>query len=111
MPSPDDFLPLSTPVLHILLALGAERLHGLGIMETIAAKSEGRAEILPGTLDVTLNRMVDDGLIAETERPEGADARRKYYAMTELGRAVVAAEMDRMTVLLDVARRDALAEG
>ena len=111
MPTPEEFLPLSTPVLHILLALGPERLHGLGIMEAIAAKSEGQAVILPGTLYVTLNRMVDDGLIQETDRPEGADARRKYYAMTELGRGVVAAEMRRMSVLMDVARRDALAEG
>jgi len=107
----DRFLPLSTPVLHILLALGADHLHGLGIMEAIADKSEGKAVILPGTLYVTLNRMVDDGLIAEAERPDGADARRKYYGITERGRSVVAAEMERMAVLMDVARRDLLADG
>ena len=111
MTRPDDFLPLSTPVLHILLAIGGGRLHGLGIIEAIEAKSEGRAVILPGTLYVTLNRMVDDGLVAEAERPEGADARRKYWAVTDLGRAVVSAEMERMRVLMEVARRDALAEG
>lgn len=107
MTDPSKFLPLSTPVLHILLALGSERLHGLGIMDMIVSKSEGRAEILPGTLYVTLNRMVDDELIREVERPDGADARRKYYASTDLGRAVVAAEMERMAVLMDVARNDA----
>ena len=106
----DDFLPLSTPVLHILLAIGSERMHGLGIIEAIAAKSDGRAAILPGTLYVTLNRMVDDGLIAEADRPEGADARRKYYAVTDLGREVVAAEMERMSVLMQVARGE-FAEG
>ncbi len=107
----DRFLPLSTPVLHILLALGGEHLHGLGIMEAIAEKSEGRAVILPGTLYVTLNRMVDEGLIVEADRPEGADTRRKYYRATELGREVVAAEMERMAGLMDVARRDLLADG
>ncbi len=111
MPEPSKFLPLSTPVLHILLALGSERLHGLGIMDTIVAKSEGRAEILPGTLYVTLNRMVDDDLILEVDRPEGADARRKYYSATAFGRAVVAAEMERMAVLMSVARNDAVAQG
>ncbi len=111
MTDPNDFLPLSTPVLHILLALGATRLHGLGIMDAIAEKSDGRAAILAGTLYVTLNRMVDDRLIRETERPAGADTRRKYYEMTNLGREVVAAEMDRMAVLMSVARRSALAEG
>lgn len=111
MSKPQDFLPLSTPVLHILLALGSTRLHGLGIMEAIAEKSEGKAVILPGTLYVTLNRMVDDGLIAEAERPEGADTRRKYYAVSPLGRSVVAAEMERMALLMDVARGDLLADG
>lgn len=105
MMKPDDFLPLGTPVLHTLLALGAERLHGLGIIEAISTKTEGRAQILPGTLYVTLNRMLDDGLITEVKRPEGADARRRYYAMTDLGHAVLAAESERLAVLLDVARR------
>lgn len=107
----ERFLPLSTPVLHILLALGPDRLHGLGILEAIAAKSKGRAVILPGTLYVTLNRMVDDGLIVEADRPEGADTRRKYYRTTGLGREVVAAEMKRMAVLMEVARQDLLPEG
>ena len=103
------FLPLSTPVLHILLALGGDRLHGLGIMDAIAAKTDGQATILPGTLYVTLNRMVDEGLILEVERPEGADARRRYYAMTELGEAVVAAESQRMACLVEAARRESVA--
>ncbi|MDA0312200.1 MAG: helix-turn-helix transcriptional regulator [Gemmatimonadetes bacterium] len=60
---------------------------------------------------VTLNRMVDDGLIQEAERPDGTDARQKYYAASELGRAVVAAELDRLEVLMAVARRDVLAPG
>ena len=107
----DRFLPLSTPVLHILLALGGDRLHGLGILEAIDAKSGGRAAILPGTLYVTLNRMVDEGLIVEADRPRGADARRKYYRATELGRRVVAGEMERMAVLMEVARRDLLPDG
>ena len=104
-----DFLPLSTPVLHILLALGEDRLHGFGIIEAIEAKTGGEARILPGTLYATLNRMVDDRLVQEAERPDGADARRKYYRITELGRRVVAAESERMAVLLEVARRERMA--
>ncbi len=111
MKDPATFLPLGAPVMHILLALGGERLHGLGVMQAIAEKSGGRAEILPGTLYVTLNRMVDDGLIDEAERPEGADARRKYYAATPLGLAVLAAELDRMRVLMEVAEGGLAREG
>lgn len=105
----DEFLPLSTPVMHILLALGHEALHGYGILEAIEAKTDGRASILPGTLYATMNRMMDDGLIDEAERPEGADGRRKYYRVTELGRRVVGAESERLQLLLDVARRENLA--
>jgi DNA-binding PadR family transcriptional regulator len=107
----DSFLPLSTPVLHVLLALGAERRHGLGIIESIQRKTEGRARILPGTLYVTLNRMADDGLIEEVDRPDGADARRRYWAATELGQGVLAAETERMAVLLRVARDEGLEVG
>lgn len=102
----EEFLPLSTPVFHILLALGGERLHGYGIMEAIRGKTGGEAEILPGTLYATLNRMLEDGLVEEVERPEGADARRKYYRVTELGRRVVSAESERLATLLQVVRAE-----
>jgi DNA-binding PadR family transcriptional regulator len=104
-----DFLPLSPPVLHVLLALGRDALHGYGILEAIEAKTGGRASILPGTLYATMNRMVDDGLIEEAERPADADARRKYYRITPLGERLVAAESERLQALLDVARREGLA--
>lgn len=106
---PTEFLPLSAPVLHILLALGQDRLHGYAIMQSIEAKTGGRASVLPGTLYSTLNRMLDDGLIEEAEeRPEDDDKRRRYYRITDLGRRAVAAEAERMAVLLDVARHERL---
>ena len=106
---PADLLPLGTPVLHILLALGRERLHGYAIMGAIDEKTGGRAQILPGTLYTTLNRMLADGLVEEAPAPDDApddDRRRRYYRVTPFGREVVAAETERMAVLLDVARRD-----
>lgn len=101
-----DFLPVGVPVFHILLALGGDTLHGYGILEAIEAKTAGEASILPGTLYATMNRMQDDGLIAEGDRPEGADTRRKYYRRTALGSAVVAAEARRLQLLVEVARRE-----
>lgn len=106
-----EFLPLGAPVFHILLALGHDTLHGYGILEAIEAKTGGEAAILPGTLYATMNRMLDDGLLAEADRPEGADARRKYYRRTPLGHAVVAAEAHRLQVLIDVARSEATGPG
>ncbi len=104
------FTPLGAPVFHILLALGNEIRHGYGILEAIEEKTDGQAAILPGTLYVTINRMLDDELVAQVDRPEGADARRRYYRVTELGQAVVAAETRRLEVLLDIARAE-LAHG
>lgn len=99
-----DFLPLGAPVFHILLALGRDALHGYGILEAIESKTGGQATVLPGTLYTTLNRMVDDGLVAEAPRPEDADARRRYFRVTPLGEAVATAEARRLEVLLGVAR-------
>lgn len=111
-PDPAELLPLGTPVLHVLLALGDARLHGYGVMQAIEAKTGGRATILPGTLYTTLARMLDDGLIEEAPAPEDSpddDRRRRYYRITDFGREVVAAESGRLAVLLDLARRERLA--
>jgi len=109
---PTALLPLSTPMMHILLALGRDRLHGYAIMQAIEEKTGGTARLLPGTLYTTLNRMLEEGLVEEAAPGPDApddDRRRRYYRITEFGTRVVAAESERMAVLLDVARRDVLA--
>ena len=50
MKSVDAFLPLAPAVLHILLALAGEELHGYGIMQEVIRQSEGRYKLGPGTL-------------------------------------------------------------
>lgn len=111
---PDSLLPLSPPVLHILLALGHERLHGYAMMRAIEEKTDGVATVLPGSLYTTLGRMLDQDLVEEAPPPEDDpedDRRRRYYRMTDFGREVVAAESRRMAVLLDLARRQRMAGG
>ena len=108
---PKELLPLSPPVYHVLLALGADALHGYAIMQAFAEKTSGEETLLPGTLYATIARMVDAGLIAELpEAPVGSsDKRRRYYRVTDFGRAVGRAESDRIHRLLAVARREQLA--
>jgi DNA-binding PadR family transcriptional regulator len=96
-PSLDDFLPLSAAALHILLSLAGEDLHGYGIMQEVKRQSEGKYKLGPGTLYDNLQKLIQRRLVQELGRRSGDDdPRRRYYRMTDLGRAVLSAEIDRL---------------
>jgi len=108
-PDHDEVVPLSPPVYHVLLALGKDTKHGYGMMQALEQLTDGREQLLPGTLYATISRMVDAGLIEETDPPDpSADARRRYYRTTPLGHEVAATESGRMRLLLDVAKRQGM---
>lgn len=90
----NQFLPLAPAVLHILLALAGEDLHGYGIMQEVERHSDGRYKIGPGTLYDNLQRMMDQGLVQEVSKPE--QSRRRSYRLTALGRGVLAADITRL---------------
>lgn len=102
--------PLTPAVLHILLALATEERHGYGIMKQVESDSQGKVRMGPGTLYGSLGRMLDAGLIRESEKrvdPELDDERRIYYRISALGRTALAAELQRYRDVLAVARRSA----
>ena len=95
--------PLSQPALHVLLALGTEAKHGYAIMQDIAAESDGRIRLLPGTLYTTIKKLLHDGLLEEVDAPRHADSddpRRRYYRVTKRGRMAAEEETRRMAVLV-----------
>jgi DNA-binding PadR family transcriptional regulator len=94
---------LRPAVFHILLSLSAGDMHGLGIAETIDEATGGTVLLGPGTLYRSLKEMARDGLIREAPRPEDADPRRRFYAITELGREVVGVEATRMARIVEIA--------
>src|SRR6202046_2821782 len=105
--SPQELLPLTPPVFHILLALAAEERHGYGIMQDVARQTGNALQLGPGTLYGCLKRMHAAGLVEECdERPDPAldDERRRYYRMTRLGKRVVRAETERLADAVIVAR-------
>ena len=66
---PAELIPLKHATYQVLLALGdGESMHGYAIMQAVSAMTEGREAILPGTLYAALARMVDEGLVAESDR-------------------------------------------
>lgn len=103
----DSLLPLPPATFHILLALSDEDRHGYGIIQDVAARTRGELKLSPGTLYRSIQRMQEQGLIAETRErpaPEDDDERRRYYRITPLGKAVAKAEARRLTQLVKMAR-------
>jgi len=100
---PEDLLPLSPAIFHILLALADGDRHGYGIMQEVKSRTEGRVRLGPGTLYGAIKRLLEKGLIEETEEradPELDDERRRYYRLTEFGQKVLRAEAERMARLV-----------
>ncbi|HTX33544.1 MAG TPA: PadR family transcriptional regulator [Bryobacteraceae bacterium] len=105
--SPQDLLPLTPPVFHILLALAEGERHGYGIMQDVARQTGDQLQLGPGTLYGCLKRMLAARLVEESgERPDPAldDERRRYYRMTDLGRQAARAEAQRLAAAVNAAR-------
>ena len=104
---PEELLPLSPAVFHVLLALADAERHGYGIIKEVEARTEGRVRLGPGTLYGSIKRMLEQGLVEESgERPDAGldDERRRYYRLTGFGRRVAAAEAERLSGLVATAR-------
>ena len=105
--SPDDLLPLTPGMFHVLIALADGEKHGYAIIKEVARRTDGAIRVSAGTLYTLIRRFVQDGVIAESDhRPEAAldDERRRYYRITDFGRDVAKAEAARMESTLSMAR-------
>ena len=111
-PSVDDLLPLQPATFHILMALADEDRHGYAIIQDIAARTDEAIRLSAGTLYRSLQRMLEQGLIEETEdrpAPDEDDERRRYYRITKFGETVARAEARRLQDLVRLARASGFA--
>ena len=101
------YTPLTESTFLILLSLAPRPKHGYAIAKDIQDLSNERVILSASTLYTTLKRLLDDGLIErsgedaeldETGRP------RKTYALTSLGRRLLASETVRLNSLVAVAK-------
>ena len=102
----DSGAPLTPAVLHILLALSTEERHGYGIMKQVERESNGKVKMGPGTLYGSISRMMEAGLIRESDKrpdPELDDERRIYYAITVAGQEALETELNRYREVVAVA--------
>jgi DNA-binding PadR family transcriptional regulator len=105
---PRSFLPLTPRVYHVLLALADGPLHGYGVILGVQGLTQGLIVMRTGTLYVLLRRLLTQRLIeASSDRPgpDEDDERRRYYRLSDLGRAVLEAESLRLQGVVAVARR------
>ena len=108
---PEDLLPLTPAVFHVLLALVDAERHGYGIIKEVEGRTEGKVRLGAGTLYGSIKRMLGEGLVVESDErpdPEADDERRRYYRLTDFGRRVVTAEARRLEQLVSVAREKRL---
>jgi DNA-binding PadR family transcriptional regulator len=106
-PRPEDLLPLTPAVFHILLALADGEKHGYAIMQEVDASAGGSVRMGPGTLYGSLSRMLEAGLVEETEssdEAEPSDKRRRYYRLCEFGHRVLELESTRLAEAVRRAR-------
>ena len=104
---PADLLPLTPAAFHVLLSLAEGDKHGYAIIKEVARRSEGKVQLRAGTLYAVIRKFVEQGLLVESAaRPDPAldDERRRYYRLTDRGRAVAMAEADRLAETLAQAR-------
>jgi DNA-binding PadR family transcriptional regulator len=104
--APEDRLPLSPAVLHILLALADGELHGYAIMQEVEQSTGGTVRMGPGTLYGTIKKLLEAELISESDaRPaRDDDERRRYYRLTQNVARLLNAELARLRKVLSTAR-------
>ncbi len=89
------YLPLTEATCYIMLAL-TEPLHGYAIMQKVETMSEGTVKVGAGTMYGALSTLETEGLIVKVDEKD----RRKVYILTEKGRQVLRAQIQRAAILV-----------
>ncbi|MGW8267660.1 MAG: PadR family transcriptional regulator [Longimicrobiales bacterium] len=95
VPNPDEHLPLPPHAFQILLSVLDGERHGYAIIKDIEERTGGEMMLGTSTAYAAIKRMERDGLLEGTDGPRGrpsAGPRRRYYRLTDFGRAVARAE-------------------
>jgi len=104
-------LPLTEPVLLVLLSLAEQPRHGYSILKDVEHVSAGRVRLSTGTLYGALRRLLDEAWIERVEEDERPRDRRAYR-LTSRGRRNLQIEVQRLKHLtrlaaLRIARKEA----
>jgi DNA-binding PadR family transcriptional regulator len=89
--------PLKSVEFLVLAVLSDESMHGYGLVQQIADRTDGRIALRPGDLYRVLYRMSERDLVARADQRKATDSgdeRRTYYRITPKGRKTLAAEAE-----------------
>ena len=92
------YLPFSEASFYMLAAL-TEPSHGYAIMQKVETMSGGSVTIGPGTMYGAFTTLEKQKLITKVAEEE----RRKIYALTDLGRQVLAEQVRRLEIMVQSA--------
>ena len=99
---------MTTRTLQVLLALAEGPLHGYGIRQRVADRTDGAVRLGSGTLYEVIHRLLDGGEIVEVsgpvDEPASGGPPRRFYALSDKGRAALRAELRRMDDVVRFAR-------
>src|SRR6202044_3378985 len=104
-----ESLPLTEPVLLVLLSLAEQPRHGYSILKDVERMSDGRVVLSTGTLYGALRRLLDDDWIERFEERESSRGR-QAYRLTARGRRNLQSEVNRMRHLTRLAGLRAVAK-
>ncbi len=94
---------LSPAALQILVALATGDLHGYGIIQAVAAESQGRVRIGPGSLYDNLKRLMDQGWVRDLQ--PSSENEKRLYRLSAAGKAALAHEISRLDHLVRQTKR------
>lgn len=111
--SVEDFPPLKSAELNVLLALAEGEMHGYGIRKDVDDRTDGKTKLGPGTLYRTLDSLLELGWVEDTgieDESEGG-RRRRYYRITGKGLKAAAVEVSRLEEIISRARERGISGG
>jgi len=99
--------PLTETTFFILLSLSPAPKHGYAIMKEVLALSNRRIVFSTGTLYGAIRRLLEQGWIERVNdpQPNKTSRQRKAYTLTEQGRRVLNAEVERLKNMVDLVKR------
>ncbi len=91
-------LPLTETTFYILLAM-KDAGHGYAVMQKVEELSAGKVRIAAGTMYGAIENLTKQKLIVSVPSD---DPRRKMYRISDMGREVLALEVERLRHLVDI---------